>query len=102
MTLNISQDSSLYPSVTEVLAIFGYTCPKCRRAATTVHELEPRARGARTMVMQNRTAICGICHEQYHRFGASEEQVSAWKEIIRQYLITTGMWVSYRDWGKNG
>ena len=94
-------ESSPYPSTNQVLSLFKDRCPKCRNIANTVHELEPRSRGQYTMRMQNRTAICDKCHDEFHQQGASEVNVSVWKEIIFDFLMDIGTWVVYRDWGKD-
>ena len=83
-----------------LLEIFGGRCPnpKCHRAwASTIHELEPRARGEQSMRRTNRTPICKECHEEFHRKGASEKNINAWKAIIEAYLKAIGNWERYVD-----
>jgi hypothetical protein len=99
--LKTLQENSPYPSVSQVLSLFKDRCPKCRRIANTVHELEPRSRGVTTMRMQNRTAICDPCHEEFHKQGASEHNISVWKEIIFDYLQDAGTWEVYKNWGSD-
>lgn len=91
-----------YPTVDQVQELFRWRCPKCRRASRCVHELEPRSRGKDSMRMQNRTAICNTCHIEYHKYGASEQQIAAWKEIIFEYLSAIGNWETYLNWGYDG
>lgn len=95
-------EDTLYPSVEEVQQIFNYRCPKCRRASYTVHELEPRARGKYTLLMQNRTAICFECHDNFHGKGASMEQIHEWQDYIKSYLKSIGRWEEYLGWGSHG
>jgi uncharacterized protein with PIN domain len=84
------------------MKLFDNRCPNCRGMATEVHELEPRSRGKYTMRMQNRTAICRTCHDEFHKYGSSEHSVNIWKEIIHDYLRNIGAWDIYMNWGNNG
>lgn len=97
MTLNNSLETN-YPTREDVLKIFDYRCPRCRQYATVVHELEPRSRGQKSMRMDNRCAICHICHEQYHALGATDVNILEWKEDIRKYMVSLGRWVEYSTW----
>lgn len=97
-----SQGVMRYPSSEQVAELFNYRCPKCRRGYSTVHELEPRSRGQRTLRMQNRTAICYWCHLEYHNLGASEENIAKWKKIIEVYLTSIGKYDEYMNWGLIG
>lgn len=79
-----------------------FRCPKCGRQSSETHELEPRSRGEWTNKMQNRTAICRYCHNEFHKQGASEVNVRVWKEIIKMYLESIGNWEKYENWGQDG
>lgn len=81
------------------MELFRNRCPKCRKTASTVHELEPRSRGAASMRMQNRTAICSTCHAEFHRQGASDKNIREWKELIKTYLTRIGNYTAYEAWG---
>ena len=80
-----------------LLEIFDGRCPMCRSMATTIHELEPRSRGSASMRFTNRTPICDECHNEFHRKGASEKNIDAWKKIIRSYLEQIGRLELYVD-----
>ena len=75
--------------------VFKNRCPKCRRLAATIHELEPRSRGKASLKLQNRTAIDRECHEEYHRLGASDKRIAEWEEYIEKYLRSIGTWELY-------
>lgn len=79
--------------------LFRGRCPKCKRWAVTIHELEPRSRGKDSMRRNNRTPIDAECHEEFHRQGASEENIEAWKLIIKTYLVNLGNWEEYNAEG---
>lgn len=96
---NLDTPPSLYPSPRQVMEIFNGRCPRCRRVAIEVHELEPRSRGRKSMAMQNRVAVDRICHDEFHRIGATQANISAWEEYIQSYLTNTGRWEEYKYWG---
>jgi 5-methylcytosine-specific restriction endonuclease McrA len=80
-----------------LLDIFDGRCPMCRSMATTIHELEPRSRGERSMRFTNRTPICDPCHNEFHRLGASEKNIGKWKKQIEKYLTQIGRLELYVD-----
>lgn len=87
------------PTTEEVLELFEYRCP-CRMRAHTVHELIPRSRGSRSNGMQNRTAICLKCHDEFHSKGSSETSIGEWRQKIFIYLSSIGKWDEYINYGK--
>lgn len=97
--MNTLQENLHYPSPEQVMFLFKGRCPACYGSAVTVHELEPRARGQYTLRMQNRTAICRDCHDDFHKHGASEHNIAVWKVIISEYLKSIGNWDLYNNWG---
>lgn len=99
--MKTSPNVMLYPSSEQVMDLFVGRCPKCRKGATTVHELEPRSRGQKSLQMQNRTAICYWCHLEFHNLGASKENIERWKVHIQKYLTSIGKYDEYLNWGKN-
>lgn len=100
MDLKNWQESKRYPSREQVLDLFKYRCPRCRQSAFVVHELEPRSRGEDSMRMDNRCAICFLCHENFHAHGATDLNISDWREDIKKYLIAIGNWEEYSNWDR--
>ena len=80
-----------------LLEVFDGRCPSCRSMAVTIHELEPRSRGIASMRFTNRTPICDTCHNEFHRLGASKNNIAKWKKIIVKYLTEIGNLELYTD-----
>jgi 5-methylcytosine-specific restriction endonuclease McrA len=72
--------------IATILSIFNYRCFLCRQRTSTVHELEPRARGQASFRRSNRVAVCRECHDMLHRRGASEENVVKYRRHAYDYL----------------
>jgi 5-methylcytosine-specific restriction endonuclease McrA len=69
-----------------VMKLFDYRCPGCGGKADTVHEIIPRSRGKRAWEFSNRVAICHPCHTEFHRLGASQDNVAKWQELRDNWL----------------
>ena len=74
----------------EVLDIFHGRCFLCGQSASTVHEIEPRARGGASMRTENRAAICNDCHEECHRHGAGDEYIAGLQLKRKNFLVSIG------------
>ena len=69
-----------------IMKLFSYRCPQCLGRADTVHEIIPRSRGNRAWEFSNRVAICHTCHTEFHRIGASKENIEKWNQLRYIYL----------------
>jgi len=69
-----------------IMRVFNHRCPQCLGKADTVHEIIPRSRGKRAWEFSNRVAICHTCHTEFHRIGASQENIDKWVELRDNYL----------------
>lgn len=65
-TVSVSSD--------EVIAFFKGRCVICLHPATVTHEIEPRARGKKSMRFENRVALCNDCHDWAHLVGANKSR----------------------------
>lgn len=76
----------------DVLRVFGHRCAvaKCGVHTDVVHEIIPRSRGKKSLIFQNRMAICVEHHDREHRFGASPERIKMLQEDRKNYLISIG------------
>lgn len=74
-----------------IMKMFDCRCPGCGGRADTVHEIRPRSRGKSAYLLYNRVAICHTCHIEFHRIGASSENVDKWQQIRDNYLKRKGV-----------
>lgn len=71
-TDNISDTVSITSK--DVIKYFKGRCVLCMRTATCTHEIEPRARGKKSMRFENRIALCNDCHNWAHIVGADKSR----------------------------
>lgn len=62
--------SEIVPSW-KIIEYFKGRCIICNAVAVVVHEIEPRARGKRSMRTENRVPLCVNCHDWAHNVGAN-------------------------------
>lgn len=56
-----------------ILHIFEYRCLRCRKPATTVHEIVPKSHGRfDAMKPSNRVPLCDDCHHNWAHANTSE------------------------------
>lgn len=74
----------------EVLRVFGHRCAidGCGVYTEVVHEIIPRSRGKKSLIFQNRMAICNEHHDIEHHFGSSPQRIKSLQEQRKKYLIS--------------
>lgn len=54
-----------------IFECFGYRCARCRKPATTLHEIVPKSKRPRDWdEKENRIPLCNECHTLVHSKGA--------------------------------
>lgn len=66
--------STEYTPTWKIIEYFKGRCVICNASAVVVHEIEPRARGKKSMRIENRVALCAECHEWAHQVGADRSR----------------------------
>lgn len=61
---------SEYTPSWKIIEYFKGRCIICNATAVVVHEIEPRARGKKSMRDENRVPLCRDCHDWAHNIGA--------------------------------
>lgn len=76
MALKNTDNTSDTVSITsrDVIDYFRGRCVICLHTATCTHEIEPRARGKKSMRFENRVALCRECHNWAHVVGADKSK----------------------------
>jgi 5-methylcytosine-specific restriction endonuclease McrA len=77
------------PNHDKVLELFHYRCVCCNKPADCVHEIVPRSRRPKTwMEIDNRVALCMVCHAWAHSRGAktsAPELIRLRQKRLRDY-----------------
>ena len=70
--------------------LFNSRCIMCKRPATEINEIVPKARSKDAMEWHNRVTLCRTCHEKYHKDGVTSFKLINMIETREQFLISLG------------
>lgn len=71
--------------------LFKYKCVQCKRPATEINEIIPRARSKKSILdWRNRVSLCRRCHDEFHHDGVTDAKIQSLKIARNEFLISMG------------
>ena len=68
--------------------LFNHRCVSCKRPATQINHIIPRARGDSSKDWRNQVPQCTRCHNEFHHNGVTLKKITL-LEIDRELFLTS-------------
>ena len=71
--------------------LFQHRCIKCRKPASDINEIVPRARSKKSVLTwTNRVTLCRECHVSFHQHGVTDKKIEEMKNLRKEFLFSIG------------